>query len=59
MAGLVPHHSARKVIFGGLKSEISYDEAAFADVDPDIQRMFYGSDDGTVHLDASDVRFDV
>ena len=46
VADLVPHRSAR-VVFGGLKSEISYDDDAFADVDPDIQRMFYGTDDAS------------
>lgn len=40
VADLVPHQ-ARRVTFGGLKGEISYDDAAF-DVDPEIQRMFYG-----------------
>lgn len=44
IADLVPHQASR-VAFGGLKGRISYDDAAFADVDPDIQRMFYGDDD--------------
>lgn len=44
VADLVPHQAAR-VVFGGLKGEISYDDAAFAEPDPDIQRMFYGDDD--------------
>lgn len=43
VADLVPHQSAR-VVFGGLKSQISYDDSAFAGPDPDIQRMFYGDD---------------
>lgn len=28
--------------FGGLRGEVVYDDAAF-DLDPDIQRMFYGA----------------
>lgn len=44
VADLVPHQ-ATPIVFGGLKGEIAYDDAAFADVDPDIQRMFYGHDD--------------
>ncbi|WP_117213168.1 type II toxin-antitoxin system Phd/YefM family antitoxin [Allorhizocola rhizosphaerae] len=44
IADLVPHKRS-PVIFGGLRGEISYDDAAFEDVDPDIQRMFYGDDD--------------
>jgi prevent-host-death family protein len=43
IADLVPHREA-PVIFGGLSGELSYDDADFADVDPDIQRMFYGDD---------------
>ena len=43
IADLVPHQAAT-VTFGGLKGEISYDDQAF-DVDPDIQLMFYGSED--------------
>ena len=39
IADLVPHQAAR-VVFGGLKGEVSYDDAAFVEVDPDIQRMF-------------------
>jgi prevent-host-death family protein len=42
IADLVPHQSAT-VAFGGLKGELSYDDQAFG-VDPDIQRMFYGSE---------------
>jgi len=44
IADLVPHRPS-PVVFGGLKGEIAYDDAAFGDVDPDIQRMFYGDDD--------------
>jgi len=44
VADLVPHLAVR-VSFGGLKGEIDYDDAAFAEPDPDIQRMFYGDDD--------------
>lgn len=44
VADLVPHRSA-PVVFGGLKGEVIYDDEAFADVDPDIQRMFYGDVD--------------
>jgi prevent-host-death family protein len=43
IADLVPHVVA-PVVFGGLKGELSYDDRAF-DVDPDIQRMFYGDGD--------------
>jgi prevent-host-death family protein len=44
VADLVPHRST-PVLFGGLKGELSYNDETFDDVDPDIQRMFYGSDD--------------
>lgn len=44
IADLVPHQRA-PVVFGGLRGELRYDDGAFADVDPDIQQMFYGSDD--------------
>jgi prevent-host-death family protein len=44
VADLVPHRSA-PVVFGGLKGELSYDDAAFDELDPDIQQMFYGDDD--------------
>lgn len=44
VADLVPHR-AEQVQFGGLKGEVVYEDAAF-DVDPDIQRMFYGSEPG-------------
>ena len=43
IADLVPHR-ATAVRFGGLRGELSYNDEAF-DVDPDIQRMFYGQDD--------------
>lgn len=43
VADLVPHKET-PVVFGGLKGELRYDDAAFAEVDPDIQRMFYGDD---------------
>lgn len=42
-ADLVPHRASR-VSFGGLRGELTYDDAAFADLDPDIQRLFYGDD---------------
>jgi hypothetical protein len=32
------------VIIGGLDGELVYDDDAFAEVDPDIQNMFYGED---------------
>jgi antitoxin (DNA-binding transcriptional repressor) of toxin-antitoxin stability system len=44
IADLVPHQAAT-VTFGGLRGKISYDDKAF-DVDPDIQRMFYGPEYG-------------
>lgn len=40
VADLVPHRSV-PVAFGGLKGELAYDDA---DIDPEIQRMFYGPD---------------
>ncbi len=43
IADLVPHQRTT-VVFGGLKGELSYDDDAFADVDPDIQQIFYGDD---------------
>ncbi|MFB7876125.1 type II toxin-antitoxin system Phd/YefM family antitoxin [Nocardia sp. NPDC056064] len=42
IADLVPHRSA-PVTIGGLKGRLAYSDADF-DVDPDIQRMFYGDD---------------
>ena len=44
VADLVPH-KAESVLFGGLKGEVAYDDRAF-DLDPDIQWMFYGPEDG-------------
>jgi len=40
IADLVPHR-AIDVAFGGLRGQLTYDDAAF-DIDPDIQEMFYG-----------------
>jgi prevent-host-death family protein len=45
VADLVPHRPS-PVVFGGLKGELSYDDDSFVDVDPDIQRMFYGDGEG-------------
>lgn len=42
VADLVPH-GGTPVTFGGLKGQLGYDDSAF-DIDPDIQRMFYGGD---------------
>jgi prevent-host-death family protein len=44
VADLVPHRST-PVVFGGLRGQLVYDDADFADLDPDIQRMFYGEPD--------------
>jgi prevent-host-death family protein len=44
VADLVPHRST-PVVFGGLRSQLVYDDADFADLDPEIQRMFYGEPD--------------
>lgn len=44
IADLVPHRSA-PVVFGGLSGELSYDDAAFDQLDPDIQQLFYGDAD--------------
>ncbi|ONI79381.1 prevent-host-death protein [Actinosynnema sp. ALI-1.44] len=43
VADLVPHQRT-PVVIGGLKGELRYDDDAFAEPDPDIQRMFYGDD---------------
>ncbi|HEX2301683.1 MAG TPA: hypothetical protein VHH34_24790, partial [Pseudonocardiaceae bacterium] len=43
IADLVPHQRT-PVIFGALRGEIRYDDESFADLDPDIQRLFYGDD---------------
>jgi prevent-host-death family protein len=45
VAELVPHQR-KPVVIGGLKGKFDYDDDAFAGTDPDIQRMFYGEDDG-------------
>jgi prevent-host-death family protein len=41
IADLVPHRTA-SVRFGGLRGELAYVDDDFANVDPDIQHMFYG-----------------
>lgn len=43
VADLVPHRPT-KVRFGSLRDELDYDDTAF-EIDPVIQRMFYGDDD--------------
>jgi prevent-host-death family protein len=43
IADLVPHRPS-KVVLGGLKGELTYDDSTFGELDPDIQRMFYGDD---------------
>ena len=43
IADLVPHQRA-PVVFGGMSSEIRFDDADFEDLDPDIQAMFYGDE---------------
>lgn len=44
VAELIPHQRTR-VVFGGLREEISYDDDdSFGELDPDIARMFYGDD---------------
>ncbi|MGH3695392.1 MAG: type II toxin-antitoxin system Phd/YefM family antitoxin [Pseudonocardiaceae bacterium] len=43
IADLVPHQRT-PVVFGGLRGEMSYTDESFADLDPDIQRLFYGDD---------------
>lgn len=40
VADLVPHR-AIDVAFGGLRGQLTYDDASFG-IDPDIQAMFYG-----------------
>jgi len=45
VADLVPHQRA-PVVIGGMSSEIRYDDADFADLDPDIQAMFYSDGPG-------------
>ena len=44
IADLVPHQR-RTVRIGSLKGQIVYDDATFGELDPDIQRMFYGDDE--------------
>jgi prevent-host-death family protein len=44
IADLVPHVAAA-VTFGGMKGQVAYSDDAF-DIDPDIQRMFYGEEAG-------------
>jgi prevent-host-death family protein len=43
IADLVPHRPAQ-VKIGGLKGQLEYSDDTF-DIDPDIQKMFYGDDD--------------
>lgn len=43
IADLVPHRP-KAVRFGGLAGRLEYSDASF-ELDDDIQRMFYGSDD--------------
>jgi len=44
IADLVPHQRS-PVVFGGLRGELRYEDEAFEALDPDVQRMFYGTDD--------------
>lgn len=44
VADLVPHRPT-SVVVGAMAAEISYDDADFDDLDPDVQAMFY--DEGT------------
>lgn len=46
VADLIPHQRT-PVVFGGLRGELTYNDDAFTEVDPDIQRMFYGDDVAT------------
>lgn len=43
VAELVPHQRTR-VLPGGLRGQLTYDDESFGDLDPDIQQMFYGDD---------------
>ena len=43
IADLVPHQRT-PVLFGALRGELSYEDDSFADLDPDILRLFYGND---------------
>ena len=42
IADLVPHQ-AKRVVIGGLKGQLSYDDEALSAIDPVIQHMFYGT----------------
>lgn len=44
VADLVPHE-ARRVVIGGLKGQLRYDDESLGGPDPDIAAMFYGVDD--------------
>jgi prevent-host-death family protein len=46
VADLVPHQRT-PVVFGGLRGEISYADDSLTDLDPDVQRLFYGDDVAT------------
>ena len=37
-------HEPTRVIIGGLKGQIEYDDRDFEEPDPDILKMFYGDD---------------
>ena len=43
VADLVPHRAV-DVAFGGLRGQLTYDDSSF-EVDPEIQEMFYGTQD--------------
>ncbi len=43
VADLVPHQRT-PVVFGGLRGELTYADGSSTDLDPDIQRLFYGDD---------------
>ncbi len=43
VAELVPHQRTR-VVLGGLRGSLSYDDESFDGLDADIQQMFYGDD---------------
>ena len=44
IAELVPHQR-KKVVFGGLRGRIRYDDSVFDGPDPDIEELFYGNPD--------------
>jgi prevent-host-death family protein len=46
VADLVPHQRT-PVVFGGLRGELSYADDSLTDLDPDVQRLFYGDDVAT------------